>query len=124
LLKAGDSGLNAAQILIETLNPYADILGFSGEGTFTGGTAEDRVVMLIETLPKVLPKIDDIANDLKEADEQLAQINPNRYPESFRGKQIRPKIVQGQQLLHDAVLATTDAKPFWKFFRLLWDIPI
>ena len=123
LLKAGDSGLNAAQILIETLNPYADILGFSGEGTFTGGTAEDRVVMLIETLPKVLPKIDDIANDLKEADEQLAQINPNRYPESFRGKQIRPKIVQGQQLLHDAVLATTDAKPVLEVFPALMGYP-
>ena len=123
LLKAGNSGLNAAQTLVETINPYADILGFSGEGTFTGGTAEDRVVMLIETLPKIMPKIDDIAKDLKEADEQLAQINPDRYPESIKGKQIRPKIIQGQQLLRDAVLATTDAKPVLEVLPALLGYP-
>lgn len=111
ILTAAESGIAAGQTLIETLNPYADILGFKGKGSFTGGTAEDRIVKIIETLPKILPKVDEIAENLKKADGALNQVEVKRYPEKIKNLEIKAKLVKMKELVHDGVLATTDLKP-------------
>jgi hypothetical protein len=64
-LNAADSGMAAALKSVEAVTPYADVLGFSGEGSFTGGTAEDRLKLVLQTLDKVTPVLDNIAGDLK-----------------------------------------------------------
>src|SRR3989344_2068924 len=43
-------GLEAASVFAEAVTPYADVLGLSGEGTFLGGTAQERLAKAIETL--------------------------------------------------------------------------
>ncbi|NMB57498.1 hypothetical protein GYA19_06230, partial [Candidatus Beckwithbacteria bacterium] len=54
-LKAGMAGIEAGEILLDAVIPYADVLGLTGEGTFMGGTVEDRVVKMVETLEKIVP---------------------------------------------------------------------
>ena len=49
-LNASLAGVEAAQILGGALEPYADVLGFKGQGSFLGGTAEDRIVTAFQTL--------------------------------------------------------------------------
>ena len=110
-LDAGLASLEAAQILLAAITPYADVLGFKGQGSFMGGTAEDRVVKMVQTLDKVTPEFDKIADKLQIAEKSLAGINPKRYPKSFQGKTIREKIEKTQKVVSDVSLAVNDAKP-------------
>lgn len=110
-LEAGVNGVEAGLILIDAVTPYADVLGFKGQGSFVGGTAEDRIVKIVQTLDKITPKIDEVAEKITLAEKEIKQINPKRYPKSVRGKEIRGKIIKGQELLADAVLGVSDAKP-------------
>jgi len=72
---AAQSGLSAAKKSIQAITPYADVLGFSGEGSFTGGTTEDRLKVILETLDKIAPILDEITNDLKSVESELAAID-------------------------------------------------
>ena len=84
LVKIGIDGLEAATILVDSVKPYADVLGLKGQGTFVGGTAEQRIETVVKTMGKVTPHIDDVAKYLADAKVQVDGINPNRYP-SFLG---------------------------------------
>lgn len=110
-LNAADAGVNASLKSIEAIVPYADVLGFTGEGTFTGGTAEDRLKLVLETLDKVSPVLDDIANDLKVVESELAYIDESRYPETLRGTPVRSYVVQAKDMSHSAVDALTLYRP-------------
>ena len=108
---AGEAGLNAALKSIEAITPYADVLGFSGEGTFTGGTAEDRLKLVLQTLDKISPILDDITNELKAAETELAQISPTRYPENIRGVDLRAYVTQAQEYSQGASESVTKYRP-------------
>lgn len=110
-LAAGEAGLAAAQRSVDAITPYADVLGFTGEGTFQGGTTEDRLKIILQTLQKVTPELDLIAHDLETVETELAAINPNRYPEEIRGTDVRSSIIQAQELSSGAVTALTEFKP-------------
>jgi hypothetical protein len=77
---AAYAGLNAGTTAIEAIEPYADIIGFQGEGSFTGGTTEDRIVKIIETLDKINPQLDAVQTQLGIMNQAVSQINPKRYP--------------------------------------------
>ena len=83
---AAVSGLNAASTLTEAITPYADVLGLKGQGTFLGGTAQERLAKTIETLSKVTPELDKIGKDLQDARHQVDQIQTWRYPNILPGK--------------------------------------
>ena len=89
-LNAAVAGVEAAQIMVEAIEPYADVIGFTGEGSFMGGTAEERIVKVVETLDKVTPSLDAVEQKLHVVNQELAGINPNRYPfalpDSVKGK--------------------------------------
>lgn len=108
---AGEAGIRAGLKTVDALVPYADVLGFQGEGTFAGGTTEDRIKVLLETLSKITPVIDDISAELQTVDAELAQVNPNRYPEKIQGYELRSMIVSGQELTDSAIKGLTDYKP-------------
>jgi len=79
-------GLEGASTLAEAITPYADVLGLEGEGTFLGGTAQERLAKAIETLSKVTPQIDEVGKSLGLARNQVDQIQPWRYPDILPGK--------------------------------------
>ncbi len=110
-LAATQSTIAAGQKAIDVLVPYADVLGFTGKGSFTGGTAEDRLGLILKTIDKLLPQMDAMQADLKNADEQLAQIDPQRYPENYRGLAIRAKLIQARSTLHGANEALSTYRP-------------
>jgi chemotaxis protein histidine kinase CheA len=110
-IEAAMVGMEAGEILLEAIAPYADVLGFSGEGSFEGGTAEDRIVMIVETLDKVSPQLDSVGEKMVQVDELMSEIDPNDYPENFRGTEIRSKIIKAEALVEELTKALTDAKP-------------
>lgn len=110
-LKAGGHGIEAALKGAQAITPYADVLGFKGEGTFAGGTAENRIKLMIDTLGKVGPSFDAIVADLEKADQELAQIDPNRYPETFKGMVIRERLASVQKTSSESVIVLKEFKP-------------
>lgn len=110
-LNAGYAGLNAAQTLVKAIEPYADVLGFTGQGSFTGGAAEERIVKIIETLDKVTPSIDSVIKDLDVVGSELGFIDEKRYPVEIRGLKLRETILQAKTLTSGAGIAIKQAKP-------------
>lgn len=109
-LTAGQAGLNAGKKSIEAITPYADVLGFSGT-EFTGGTTEDRLKVILETLEKITPILDEIAAELEVVETELGAIDPDRYPEEIQGMEVRSYIVLAQDLSSGAVDALTEYRP-------------
>lgn len=110
-ITAADAGVRAGLKSLNAITPYADVLGFSGEGTFTGGTAEDRLKLILQTLTKVTPVLDEIGTELETVKTELAAIDPNRYPESIQGREVRAKVIQAQNLSAGAASALTEFRP-------------
>lgn len=80
-VNAAVSGLEAAKVFADAITPYADVLGLKGEGTFLGGTAQERLANAIETLSKVTPQIDEVGRNLEQARSQIDQVQTWRYPD-------------------------------------------
>ncbi|MBI2012520.1 DUF4012 domain-containing protein [Candidatus Curtissbacteria bacterium] len=78
--------LEAANTFAEAITPYADVLGLKGQGTFLGGTAQERLAGAIETLSKVTPQLDEVGKNLEKARNQVDQIESWRYPDILPGK--------------------------------------
>lgn len=110
-ITAGDAGVDAAQIAVKAVEPYADVLGFSGEGTFTGGSIENRIKLMLGTLSKITPVVDELSAKLDVMGKELAQIDERRYPETFRGQPLRQRIVTAKKLAAGASQAVVEAKP-------------
>jgi len=110
-LAAGEAGLNAGGKTVAAIAPYADVLGFSGEGTFEGGSAENRIKLILETLSKVTPILDDIQSDLNIVNNELAQIDANRYPESIKDAQVRSMIVEAKTGAQQANTLLSEYRP-------------
>ncbi len=110
-LNAADAGVDAAQKMTDALVPYADVLGFKGQGSFTGGTTEDRLKQILQTLTKITPTFDSMSGDLEKVKIELAAIDPKRYPESFRGTPIRSRIQKYQDVSNGITLALTQFRP-------------
>lgn len=111
LLNAGAAGLNAGGKTIAAIAPYADVLGFSGEGTFEGGTAENRIKLILDTLSKVTPILDEIQADLNIVNQELDQINASRYPVDLRGQPVRRYVEQAKVGANQASKLLSDYRP-------------
>ncbi|KKU16022.1 MAG: hypothetical protein UX25_C0047G0004 [Candidatus Woesebacteria bacterium GW2011_GWC2_45_9] len=115
-IKAGGYGLEAAEITLVTIEPYADILGFTGgkvQGAESDGakTAQERIDFLIQAIPDLIPKADEISQKITLARQELANIDPNRYPVKFRGQAVREKIRRGLAQVDEAATLVSAAKP-------------
>ena len=113
---AAREGIEAAQILIPAVEPYADILGFGGAAPPAGEadgakTAEERIDFIIASLPSVLPKIDEVKGKLITARDAITTIDASRYPTTFRGKQIRSTVLTLQTFIADSATLLVDGKP-------------
>ncbi len=123
LLKAGEYGLNAGDILVSSIEPYADVLGLKGQGSFVGGTAQQRIQTAVTTMSKVTPKIDDIEQQLVLARKEIDQVNPNHYPSIFGGKKINDTLNQVKTITDQSVAFIQQAKPLIKVLPSLLGEP-
>lgn len=112
-INAGLATLSAADLVVEAITPYADILGLGEEKTATaeGKTALDRVTFLVTTLDKIRPQLDKIGQELEVARKEMDQINPSRYPEEFRGLKVRKNLTLAIETLDQFSSLVNDAKP-------------
>jgi hypothetical protein len=115
LVRAGEAGLEAAEIVVKTIEPYADIIGFAGGEEPEGGekTAEDRINFIVTTLDKIAPEIEKVGEKVMIAKNEVDQINPNRYPEELRGQKIREPLKELVTLIDQGATLTHEAKPIF-----------
>lgn len=117
-VKAGQAGLAAGETVLTTAAPYADLLGLkdgSGSATLakTGTeTAQDRINFVVSTIPSIIPQIDSISSQVKIVQDELSQINPDRYPDNFQGKPVKSQIQSVQSLVSEAATFIVNGKPF------------
>lgn len=111
-MKAGEYGLDTAQVVITDLKPYADLLGLQGKGTFSGGTAAQRIATAVLTLGKITPDIGSIASQLEKVQTEVDAINQNHYPSWLFGTKIGSYISQGKNLVDESVVGVNQARPF------------
>jgi hypothetical protein len=114
LLKAGKEGLTAGTVLLESIMPYADVLGLKGQGSFVMGSAEQRIQLAVRTMGKITPRIDDVSASLVKAREEVDAVNPNRYPGFLFGKNTKSQIEQAQLVTDQAVTFVEEARPLIK----------
>ncbi len=123
LLNAGFSGLEAARILVESVEPYADVLGLKGQGSFVMGSAEVRIQTAVKTMDKVTPKIDEVVVKLEEVKKEVDSIDVNRYPSFFGGDKIRNSLDTFKNLTDNGVTIISDAAPLIKVLPKLLGEP-
>lgn len=123
LINAGFSGLGAARVLIDSVEPYADILGLKGQGSFVGGTAEKRIETAVRTMGKVTPHIDDISKYLTDAKTQVDAISPNRYPSFLGFSKIQKSLITLRKTTDSTSAFIEDAKPLIKILPNLLGEP-
>lgn len=113
--KAGVYGVETAEIVIETAKPYADIIGFGGpnsqQPTDAEESANDRIEFLVQTIGDIVPKMDQISEKANLANSELQKIDPNRYPEEFRGMKVRDQLKNGLILAEEATEMIANSKP-------------
>lgn len=112
-LNAASAGVDAAGKLITAIEPYSDLLGFKTEAKnlIEVKSIEDRIVFLVNTLSKISPQLESINADMTKVHDELAAINPNRYPETLMGKSIRGKIIGLQDSVNSFSVIIGQAKP-------------
>lgn len=123
LMKAGFHGLDAADVFVASIKPYADVLGLKGEGSFVEGSAENRIQTAVATFDKVTPKIDDIAEDLKLAQEEISHVDPNDYPSFIANGKVHEGMVTLTTLSSDGVEFVDQARPLIKVLPELMGQP-
>jgi len=113
LLNAGTYGFEIGEVLVETVKPYADLIGFSGGTGAESGekTAADRIDFIVKAIPDILPKIDEIAAKSELVKKELDNINPERYPVKFAGKEVRASLETALNLVDEGTELVTTGKP-------------
>lgn len=123
LVNAGFHGLDGAAILVDSIEPYADLLGLKGQGSFTGGTAEKRIETAIRTMGKITPNIDKIADQLSLAQKEIDQVNPGHYPAIGPGKKVRTGLESLRTMADQGVTLINSSRPLIKILPNLLGEP-
>ena len=114
-VEAGKYAVNAAEITVESIKPYAALIGFKkGGSSFIEKSSEDRLQTAILTLDKILNRYDEVADNLKKAEDKIMKINPNRYPKKFGKKIIRENVANYKNQVLGITTLLVDAKPLIK----------
>ncbi len=112
-INAGKYGLDTLQISLETIKPYADIIGFTTGNEAGSGeeTANDRIDFIVKTIESVVPKMDEISQNAVKAQAEIQKIDPKRYPETFRGKEVRNNLEKAISLSREITTMISQSKP-------------
>lgn len=116
LFIGGDYLLQTADLVVESLKPYADLLGLDGveeEGKEEekAMTTEERLILVLDTLDKIQPNLDKIGEKLDLAQEEIDKIKPSRYPQSLFGKKIRANVESLVETIDGTAQTVKEVKP-------------
>lgn len=114
-INAASAGLDAGQISIEAIEPYLDTLGFFNSNSDlkkdSDKTAQERVDFIVQTIPSLTAKMDEISTKANIVKTEIDQINPDRYPEKFKNFQVKKNIKDAQFFIDSITKFITNAKP-------------
>jgi len=111
-LEAARPGLEAVNLVVESIKPYADILGFSAtEGSLNIQSAEEKIIFILQTLDKISPQLETIGQKIIIVESAVAKIKPNHYPKNIKGKPIRQQLINLQIGLASSKETLANIKP-------------
>jgi len=110
ILRAAHHGVAAGDILIEAVEPFADVLGFKTEGTEAFLDAEKKIEGLVKVMPEIAPRLDEVAGKFALIRQELETVDPKRYPKSFKGQPVRPLLTQVKQTMSSVEKSMPDVK--------------
>lgn len=110
-LNAGNYSLDALEIVIEAIEPYADLLGLKGGSKFVAGSADERIQLAVKTMDKLTPKITELGEKVEKIKKEIDAIDPNRYPEKIGNTIIKSQLVKGKMLAEDTMSLFLNARP-------------
>lgn len=106
-LIAMNDGLDAGNLVIGAIKPYADILGFTAnDPNLNIQSAEEKIIFLLQTLDKISPQLDTISQKIEVVEKEVSQIKAKRYPEKYAAQ-----IASGQKSLVSAKTTLINIKP-------------
>ena len=103
---AGVEELKAINILLSDLKPYKSELGFDGYPK----KGPDRITQVVKILDKSIPFLDKVENNFKKGAEKVKNINTNKYPQKFGGKEIRRNLEVAKNFIMGAQVAVKEGK--------------
>ncbi len=112
-LNAGTKVAEAGEVTLTTLDPLLGELGFKNDGASdtSDKSAQERIDFVVNSIPQILPKADDITTKFKEAEAELSNIDPNNYPEDFKGIKVREKLRTVLDLFKQISVYISESKP-------------
>jgi len=111
-LSATGSGLEAADITLQAVKPYADVLGFSDKDVELNiQSAEEKLIFILDTLDKISPQLENISLKVTDMQNNINEINPKHYPKSFFAKPVRSHITTTQSSLSGIQETLANIKP-------------
>ncbi|MBI3954594.1 DUF4012 domain-containing protein [Candidatus Collierbacteria bacterium] len=125
VITASLAAADSAETLIQAVEPYSDLLGFKTDvkSIVDSNSIEDRIVFIVSTLDKISPQLEEIAQKMKIAKEEVDKINPNRYPKTIFGREARSKIITLQSTISESQTVLSQAQPLIKLLPPLLGNP-
>lgn len=93
LINAGIYGVEAGEIMIEALTPFADVLGFAQTNEEQQMTAEQKLAQVVAVAPQLIPAADQATEKLKLIANELSYLHPEIYPKNFRGFELKSQVL-------------------------------
>lgn len=93
LVNAGIYGVEAGEIMIGALTPFADVLGFAQSNEEGQMTAEEKLTQIVNIAPQLIPAADQTTEKLKLIINELSYLHPEIYPKNFRGFELKSQVL-------------------------------
>lgn len=113
-INASTKVLEAGDTTLTTLDPFLSELGFKkkdGAVETAEKSAQERIDFVVNSIPEILPKTDEISKKFSEAEVELSKIDPNKYPEDYKGIKVREKIKTLLDLFKQISQYISESKP-------------
>lgn len=114
-LNAGTHLIDAADVFLVAIEPYADIIGLKGgttQGVGDGAkTTQERLDFLLKSIPDLIPRSDEISQKVVLAQKELEKIEVDKYPEKIGGREVRPTLVRGLATFDEVAYLAISGKP-------------
>jgi len=95
VFRASRNAIDAGDLLIESIRPNADLLGFASDGAPAAElSGQERIQGVIELMPQLAKDIDPVAAKVVEINADMARINSARYPKDIGSISIRDSLDQ------------------------------
>ena len=111
IINIAKESIETGDILISAIEPYQDFLGLKGSAVDSAQTTEDRISFLTESVEGLIPHFDTIEKRVENIQKSLDQIDPDRYPDEFRGYKVKSTLLKAKELVTEAEKFLKDGKP-------------